>query len=708
MYSYKLTATHVVFRVEWPNKKGYRQTSIPRPTCMSEKSLHLISTETVSKCQRGTRFTGINQIETLKLTLKFAQEEQLDLPPSGHQEWRVFVYKHLIHHLSHPEKIKGSEDKEDETLRGQWRDILELYKFLKQKKIIPYNILLPLMRKLSSPEEPSHSNILDSTEDSFWPATDTDVLWPKVYLIDKDLNTPTDRFLENLQGQLEKRSNGIIQACHKYWKNVMHCHEAGAKIIESISIKKIEKVIKSGQYYINNKHLADPDSPNGVAWFLATIDYYFCRTDELKSISYKSMEAIPFFQHICGNFRTLLKMKEKLFEIAGEYRAPTSSASETLIRLLGHLSTRDCSAATAILIAENPKFTPSALQEADYLSTEDKPVHFYNSDLGRLMFSVSKPRAASRKTSPLPPLSHRIYQQLVRATLKPRKRLMADGDPIYRKLFLTSTPHWVGMSNNISNMLVNSNGVSLYSVLEPELIAAGVYKESFSLKRIRGTQGLIAFLKEGSLQSVANTLGNTISVVKNHYIPKWLMHKWNTRILRIFQTKLVVLATKNKPWHLESSDFLTKDDLFKFIINSAVEAETSDPISFTLKRYAAELTEDTSKYLLEPLQQHKLFFKLDASSFAAIFLFSEMHTNSISKSSLCLDPYTKISAESIVTLAHLLHGTYAISIEGNSSNPILTNIAGFSLPLFRKVYIEAIELKMSLSTKVIATSIIKA
>lgn len=260
------------------------------------------------------------------------------------------------------------------------------------------------------------------------------------------------------------------------------------------------------------------------------------------------------------------------------------------------------------------------------------------------------------------------------------------------------------MCNSIDQIFSTDLGESLYSVLETDLLAVGVSKKSFSLKRIRGTQALIAFLKEGTYQAVANTLGNSIAVVKSHYIPKWLMNRWNVRILRVFQTKMIVLATKDKPWQVEASDFLTKEDLFKFVINAAEESATSDPISVSLQRYAAELTEDAMKYVVQPLLNHKMILRLDAPTFAAIFLFSEFHARK-PQQAYYTDQRTGLSADSVITLANLLHAAYEFSVENARESQLFTSITGLSITHFINEYNAALKIKSQLADQIEAATV---
>lgn len=708
MYTFEITSTHIIFRTSWPNKKGFRQTSIVKPSSLTEERLILICSSAMEMCQRGARHTSIHIIRIVKKILRLTAHRNVDIPKPGDMEWRVFIHEHYIFHLSHPEKLRGTGDKDRISMEAEWRSVRDFYKRLMHKSIIPYTIDIPRIHKLSFSDDHGSADILDSVHETYSAMESVNELWPKSFLIDKNLNTPTDEFLASLQSDLERRSEGIVSACQGYWEKVVACQAIGAQLIDSIPKGKIKEVLATGAFHANGTHLADPDSPDGLAWFLAVIDFYFQETDELDFISYELMTRIPFLRPICIHPDLLPRMTYRIRQAAGENGAPACRVNETLNRLLGHISARDCAAAAAILTADNPKFTPTALREADYLSADDKPIHHFNSELGCMMWSVSKGRAGARKVSALSPRSAKAYAQVVRATLKARWKLMTKGDSAYRKLFLTSTCKWVGMSSNIGAVFTARIGVSLYDALKTELAAAGVAKGSFSLKRIRGTQGMISFLKEGTYQSVATTLGNSIAVVKSNYVPSWLKHRWNVRILRIFQTKLVVLATRNKPWLVDATDFLTKEDLFRFVINSAKAAEGRDPISLTLRQYATEITEDAARYVVEPLLLHKMTLKLDASAFAAIFMFADMQLVPTTRADRFDDPASGLSEDSLVALSRLLHAAYDASIEASNSSSALNNITGFSLSKFQDIYLEALRIKAKISGNISSAVLLAA
>ncbi|MFP0194992.1 hypothetical protein ACKJSM_07420 [Pseudomonas sp. PHC1] len=704
MILFQIAADHILFQLTWQNKKRSRDMELPRPPLASETILTSICNETVRICQRFARITSTHRINALKRILGYATAQGKELPALSSKEWKVFINEHYIYHLSHPEKLNEDGDKILETMRAEWRQILYLYKNLKQRHIIPLDIVIPTMKQPIIPDDETGADVLDSVEETLWPLTNVNDLWPKTYLVDKSLNISTDKFLDKLQSDLHSRTETIVLACEAYWENVVICQRIGESLIKSIPVEKIEEVLSSGNFYVNHRYIADAYNPDGAAWFLAMIEYFFLQTGELDAISYKAMKKIPFFRPFCRNSYMRARMDKELRKIAGAHGAPTKNINETLNRLLGYLSARDCGAAAAILTAENPKFNPHALRAADYLSDDDKPIHYYNSELGQLMWSVSKPRAKSRKISALPPRSHKIYVELVKATMKARIRLMLAGDINYRKMFLTSSYEWVGLSSSLDQILTTKLGVSLYQTLETELTNGDVSRKIFTLKRIRGTQALISFLKEGTYQAAANTLGNSIAVIIVRYIPKWLKQRWNVRILRTFQTKLIVLATKGKPWHFAASDFLTQNDLFNFIIREATVSVASDPLSIDLKRYAAELTEDAVHHLVERLVNHKVILKLDATSLAAIFLFAEMHNSPQKKQ--YEDADTGITEDSITTLARLLHCAYDISKDPSAKGTIIGNIAGLSVPYFQAVYVEALELKSELAKKFITVATI--
>lgn len=327
---------------------------MPRPTLASEVNLEILCSETARISQRFAPYTATARVGSLRKILSFANDSVRALPAPDSAEWKIFINEHYLYHLLHPEKLNDDGDKEFESMRTEWTQISYLYKSFKQKNIIPSDTIIPAMRQPQISGDERSAEILDSVEATLWPLTDADELWPKTFLIDRGLNLSTDQFLDTLQSDVEKRTQTILSACENYWDNVVECQRVGEDLINSISFETIEAVLASGNFFIGRRYIADPTNPDGAAWFLAVINYYFLATDELSAISYRALSKIPFFQPLCRNGYMKKKMAIKLTEIAGKYRAPTLDINETLNRLLGHLSARDCGAAAAILVAENP------------------------------------------------------------------------------------------------------------------------------------------------------------------------------------------------------------------------------------------------------------------------------------------------------------------------------------------------------------------
>jgi hypothetical protein len=200
---------------------------------------------------------------------------------------------------------------------------------------------------------------------------------------------------------------------------------------------------------------------------------------------------------------------------------------------------------------------------------------------GRLVFSVAKARACRRKFSALSLLSAQIITDVIQCTAKIRARLKAAEKRNWRKLFLFASKQQLGSSRNIATtMSQTKNGVSnVYLAIGANLSAASVEEKGFTLSALRTAQALICFLENGSLKMVADLLGNTVRTVRKFYIPSWLIVHWASRIVRMMQQKLIIIATEGSPWQFEATDFETEEQLRIFITKMLCSIKHGDAFS---------------------------------------------------------------------------------------------------------------------------------
>jgi hypothetical protein len=269
-------------------------------------------------------------------------------------------------------------------------------------------------------------------------------------------------------------------------------------------------------------------------------------------------------------------------------------------------------------MSENPKFTAEAIANSRLYTQGGKPYVRTEADLKRIIFSVDKPRAGTRKVSGLPPLSAKIVMDVMACTKELRTRLIASGHPGWRKMFIISTRNKIGTSGEIPQSLHTKSGNSLFKVLIDELSAGGIHKDGFTLKKIRATKGIIRFLETGNLRAVADLLGNSVAVVKSNYIPDFLRLKWATRGLRMMQQKLIIVATDGTPWEVEATDFLSPETREIFIQKMLRDAVNGDAFSEIIrKKFKGHLR--SGDELIKAVEDRELLIILSPKGLAALY-----------------------------------------------------------------------------------------
>jgi hypothetical protein len=519
-----------------------------------------------------------------------------------------------------------------------------------------------------------------------------DFVLPKHMLVARGLELDDDEYLLGVKYKFQQATDAVMAGCIEYWTEMKKCHGIGRQLRESISTDEVVQVLTSGNFFKNGVHLADPDAPEGPAWALAVAHHYLMHRPKLGSLNNKQLKQTPFFREIINSHSKAARLSKRFQEIAGQMPVGTPT-TDCFTRLLGLLSQRDCAVASSILIIENPSFTSMSLTNAD-LYTQAGLFYLRARDAnGRLVFSVAKPRACRRKFSALSLLSAQIITDVIQCTAKIRARLKAAEKRNWRKLFLFASKQQLGSSRNIATtMSQTKNGVSnVYLAIGANLSAASVEEKGFTLSALRTAQALICFLENGSLKMVADLLGNTVRTVRKFYIPSWLIVHWASRIVRMMQQKLIIIATEGSPWQFEATDFETEEQLRIFITKMLCSIKHGDAFSQLIVK---KLSKYADSGFFRCYIESEFVIKLDPESIAAIHAYAVVFNAS---SEQCLrkiiaeDSSAYFSNNAINTLSKLMREAINLIDQELSCSEaaVLEKIAGDSIVQFQKIHREA-------------------
>ena len=565
------------------------------------------------------------------------------------------------------ETFKKSLNRESISFESRlysWNLISRIYKELKSIGVLPEKVRFPstdrLSGTLSTREE---TPPLGCNPVPIQPASAVVDLLPKCFLIERNLDLSDDVYLSNFRDELQGNCDKLSDALIDYWNDMLETHALGEEIIGKIPKDELKSVIQAGTFIVSGKHVCHPSNPLAINWFLAIIQYYLEEEFVVATVS-AALRTCPFGKTL--KQRWLRDLRKKAKSLCSKKYLNATATHEHLNRLIGHLSIHDCQAAAALLTMNNPVFTPDGICLANLYQKNNDSYLLVDTELDRVKFSISKPRAYSRKQTYLNTISRKIILNVLEATSKLRHHLKAKGRSDWKRLFIYVSAQGVNTTPN-NNSLSGGKG-SLQARLNSPL---GKMSDPhwLSLKAIRATQGILTFLRTGSLIVTALVLGNSPAVVESNYIPKFLSKRFSNRTLRILQQKLIVVAVAKSPWILAASDFENHDDLHNFIYRILDEATGSDPFTKLARQRLAQYAADKDQS--EPPAKGNLVFQISDEELAAVYAYADCC------SKLPLDEQFKIHSETgqsprtLADVAELLRRCAAIDIEASTEMDIL-------------------------------------
>ena len=690
MLTYLISNESITF--QWDDDEAIREVrtgSVKIPEWVVPEEVVQVAEAIQTLCLGGAESSYPGFFNAGRNIFKYVVKNQLSFPPAT-DGWDNFLLSHYASHLAKTQL-------QFKTRMDQWCAIAVLYRKLRSSGFIPNDVYVP-GEPLSSLKTSDHlTEPVGHKREKVSAPESLQYLLPKKYLIESGLDLVDDVYLLDLKKTLERRAGALLECSIDYWNRMLRCHNHGSELCATITIGEIEEVLGSNCFVRDGLHIAHPDAPSGPQWFFSVARYYAERTDVLQNITIKSLGQTPFFRKLIHNPSLKTKVRQMILKWVGDDGVNNPTANENLNRLLGYLSPRDCAVACAIIATENPSFNPGSLTNVRLYSQQGTYYLRGFSDTKRITLSVSKPRARDRKVSVLPPLSIRIVTDVIRCTSMPRARLLDKRKTGWRKLFLVSTRNQIGSSPDFSCTLGHYTGLSFYDIYEKELGDVGISADMVSLFRIRCTQGVLEFLRKGSMQAVADLLGNSIQVVRKNYIPEWLIKRWGTRFLRSIHQKVIITVTEGMPWQRTASDFETREELQAFVRRVLLGLNKGDALSEAMRSKLSHYSPDTNS-IIEMFLESELLFDRSPSSLAAIYAYADAVAHMPDGHASSLDEATQLPIWIFPAIRDLLVKTVELDFDlaTNAEIAVADRIAGESLSEIRKSHAEALRIAPNL------------
>lgn len=511
-------------------------------------------------------------------------------------------------------------------------------------------------------------------------------------------------YLDCVEVTLRERDRALGGALLHYWTNLVRDYRSGKKLLAQVSEDDWLSKEEVNWKLSRTRFLISPAHLEGHIWGLRFMYRELHTSNDpncLSPVQLRRHPAIPkrFLKHPDA---TPLKALHQLSSLNKEQLA-LMSARNMYNRFLGVLNNTDFSVAVALLIREHPNLNPMSLSGALIVNGRGKSHLMVSDESGKVIFSVDKPRARSRKYATLSHKAAQIFRHLLRVTHPIREMLKRAGNPHWRYLFLGDRSHGVfGHPPIIRTDLLcgdgSTGGVTLSS-LYPNLSDVGLVKGTVTFSKIRNTQAVLEWFDTGSIQAVAKRLGNSPRTAIQHYIPDSLILAWNERIIRRFQNTLIVLAARDEPWMLEAVDMPNLQELNKFLAQLLLDLPIgSSPIADRAHEYFG-LKPGSESLTLNQTHSH-LHVKLSVGSLAILLAYRSWAKNHLSQNDqMLVDSVTGVAPKYFVDLA----GWIQTIAQSNEIGEKLRE--SFDVTRLKKIYQQAMPLLPDLIARIASLSI---
>ncbi|SOE84461.1 hypothetical protein SAMN05446935_4901 [Burkholderia sp. YR290] len=637
--------------------------------------------------ERGRSRTGRNLLRAavrLGDTLRRLSVSQL---PTTEDEWQALVLAIQREVLTNPDSNASLISRATTTLPL----IEELLSHLQLEDWIPAGVKITQTSKDFSKIRQSASNRLIGEK------SPTKVINYDAKLLCGVSTSRTDAaYLDEMRSGLLSRRTALHEALEVCMKTMMAYAEYGKTLMASVDkdelferLERHEELCRSrSRFDKNSVSFCSLGTEKELAEYLVVIKHRFGGLPT--TAQSRTQKCVPTFPDPSYQLPIPIELAQ-VSQQAGCERVLFDCYADRVRWMLGRLVPHDISMLAALLMMEEPRFTPEATTFAKLY--DDKGYRLIEFADGGGRFSVSKHRAKSLKTEQLSELGYEIINFAIECSDDIRPQLRKDGSPLGDLLFIPFNRNGAVPSNPSHERYVGFLSGSaggrdkpwIGDVL-PELESAGLGRGSINFARIRHTEGVLEWFRTGSERAMARKLGNQPQTCIDSYIPPPLLRAWNTRLIRRFHNLWICVAAASDDWLLEVTDFSSIDELHSFLLNMLSEHKRdSSPLAEEL-HVRFERAMSTVEKLDDSDESSWLAISISKNSLASLYLYLDIFSSkgSDEHSMDSADSVTHMRPRQFIDLAVLLRNR--LPLENN--------------PDFRKIHIEAESLVQNLREKV--------
>ncbi|WP_139260695.1 hypothetical protein [Duganella sacchari] len=587
--------------------------------------------------------TQKNYMSKLRLFGKEMRRLGVNALPEGEEAWQTFIFDAFTIWMTRACKATISSN------AGVWDSIIRPFLQLLRDvaDLIPLGVIVPDASQAVTDDISSEDSLIGNVNPEEVSRTDQ-------LVVTIDLERSDAEYLDELRDELVHRSSILEQCCLAWWEQVEQHYRYGADLIAGTNWQGLLERLMSGKYLDPQFgrrggarfHFANGRSKESLGNLLSILAKLHGRNTNKALI--EKTASLPCYSCI------------RIPNSAPETVSPLVTLRQRLNWMLGNLCATDYSCAMVLLTMNHPKFTTSSLLKA---KLKDKNGHPYVEvdDFGT-SFRIDKHRANTIKSETLSVHCESILNLIIEMTSHRRDELSRIQSPFANSLFLIGNRSQIMPLDPTHATSFLSGWPWMNSRAErrwlgsyfPQLEKAGISQGTLTLRRVRATQGVLAWFSSGSAESMARTLGNTAAVSVENYLPRALLNAWNTRQLRRFQNIWLSVAAANESYQVTATDFSDLSALNSFLLRAIeILPNGSSPLANELHE---RLQRSISGQSSTQLPEGALSIPASKNCLLALYLYKEAAALAgISPSALrTIDISTGICPNDIITLSDLV------------------------------------------------------
>lgn len=616
-------------------------------------------------------YTIRNRIRALQLLGNALHALAIKKLPANDEQWTLLIEKCLEWTITNSTSTANLKSRVHYWNKG----VEPLLRYLRDEHgLLPVGIFLPRVPYAVVQGEDVHGRTLaDKEEHTHYPATCK-------LLLDIDLSIGGADFLQIYADRLLMRRSIVRECLLRHWTFVKECFLFGREVAREENIKSLLNLYLRGMRRVpwikGGPHILNGGTEESLGLLL-----YLLRTRHGSMFEKKLVE----------NSEGLPSLSVIRFPSSAPTPfSPHLRKTQIVNYMLGNLGASEVASFCALLLMENPVFTPQAIVDAQ-IENERGHSMLKVGECG-YSFTVLKARATSYKTSNLSEISREIISGVLEMTRFHREELRRTASPVSKTLFIQAQsgrprePAYRTCAAALTNS--GEREISLVDHF-PELQQMGFGPSlPISFSRIRNTEGVLEYFKTGSIKAVARRLGNTTGTVLIHYIPPWLIELWNARQIRRYQNLEICVAWGTPEGLLEKTDFKDAVGLHKFLCEILAEHRACDsPLGKELHKRFGELLDENQE---ADLNGKTLMISVSPDSLRLLYAYERQLVLSNPGQANLRKKFAGISPEAFLNLARFLRGTLPTHRENNlrRAHDLATTGIGLSLENNLKIVID--------------------